>query len=66
MHRFLGVSHLALSSATVALFLFRMFGRTSVGWLSNFTNNVLSPHNTELTSLIHVLVHSIWQEEQDG
>ena len=35
---FLGVSHLALSSATVALFLslFRMLGRTNVGWLSNF------------------------------
>ena len=33
---FLGMSHVALSSASVALFLFRMFGRTSVGWLSNF------------------------------
>ena len=45
MHRFLGVLHLALSSATVALFLFRMFGRTSVGWLSNFKDYFLPSHN---------------------
>jgi len=60
------VSHLALSSATIALYLFRIYGRTSVGWLSNFKDNVLSSHNTELRSLIHVLVHSTWREEQDG
>ena len=42
-----------------------MAGQVWVGCLTS-KNNVLSPHNTELTSLIHVLVHSTWQEEQDG